>query len=244
MPHILAVGRDPELLETRSYILRSAGYTVDSVTTTDQASRLLQNGNFDLVLFVSFNCRSGQGMDLCVNSGFKFKNSRRLHSAPLLPKSGLARGYDDRWGTRKASAQHRGCPRQCADTSYPIRRSRSTSAKKCALLLQILEKTQKAQRKPESCSPPFKACGVAAQSTGSPADLLIDLDCPARAFFLARTRRRHPPHRRWLHQAQRVDVHNQVAARHTGRRRVLEAFRAALHSEPCATRLLESGGID
>lgn len=47
---ILAVGQDSELLDTRSYILRSAGYEVDSVMSTDQAIQRFKNGDFDLVL--------------------------------------------------------------------------------------------------------------------------------------------------------------------------------------------------
>jgi CheY-like chemotaxis protein len=52
MPHtiVLAVGRDPVLLETRRLILQAAGYTVRSVLSLKQAMFQLLTGDFDLVI--------------------------------------------------------------------------------------------------------------------------------------------------------------------------------------------------
>ncbi len=47
---ILSIGRDPELLESRSSILRADGYIVDSVLSTKQAILHFMDGDFDLVL--------------------------------------------------------------------------------------------------------------------------------------------------------------------------------------------------
>ena len=50
LPLILAVSHDPALLESRSSILRSAGYAVVQVLSAKQAQELLESGSFDLVL--------------------------------------------------------------------------------------------------------------------------------------------------------------------------------------------------
>jgi DNA-binding response OmpR family regulator len=52
MPHIvaLAVGRDPLLLETRAQVLRSAGYTVVSALSIEQAFQHFVSGDFDIVI--------------------------------------------------------------------------------------------------------------------------------------------------------------------------------------------------
>jgi DNA-binding response OmpR family regulator len=52
MPHIvaLAVGRDPLLLETRSQVLRSAGYTVVSELSLEQSLQHFRNRDFDIVI--------------------------------------------------------------------------------------------------------------------------------------------------------------------------------------------------
>jgi CheY-like chemotaxis protein len=47
---ILAVGREPALLEYRSQILRSAGYIVDSELSLKRAIQRYKYGDFDLVL--------------------------------------------------------------------------------------------------------------------------------------------------------------------------------------------------
>jgi len=52
MPHtlVLAVGRDPVLLETRSQVLQAAGYTVIPELSLKQAVARFPEGDFDLVL--------------------------------------------------------------------------------------------------------------------------------------------------------------------------------------------------
>jgi DNA-binding response OmpR family regulator len=52
MPQIvaLAVGRDPLLLQTRSQVLRSAGYTVVTALSLDQSLKEFRGGDFDLVI--------------------------------------------------------------------------------------------------------------------------------------------------------------------------------------------------
>ncbi len=47
---ILAVGKDPALLERRSAALRNAGYIVDSEYSVKQAIERFKQGDFDLVL--------------------------------------------------------------------------------------------------------------------------------------------------------------------------------------------------
>ena len=47
---ILSVSHDPELLESRSAILRAAGYAVLPATSTKHAIDYFQPGHFDLVL--------------------------------------------------------------------------------------------------------------------------------------------------------------------------------------------------
>ena len=47
---ILAVGREPALLEYRSQILRRAGYIVDSELSLKNAIQRYKDGDFDLVL--------------------------------------------------------------------------------------------------------------------------------------------------------------------------------------------------
>lgn len=52
MPHILvlAIGRDPLLLETRSQVLQGAGYTVVPELSLKKAVARFSEGDFDLVL--------------------------------------------------------------------------------------------------------------------------------------------------------------------------------------------------
>jgi CheY-like chemotaxis protein len=52
MPHIaaLAVGQDPVLLETRSRVLRRAGYTVVPALSVEQALQHFIAGDFDIVI--------------------------------------------------------------------------------------------------------------------------------------------------------------------------------------------------
>jgi CheY-like chemotaxis protein len=52
MPHtlVLAVGRDPVLLETRSQVLQAAGYTVIPERSLRKAVAIFREGDFDLVL--------------------------------------------------------------------------------------------------------------------------------------------------------------------------------------------------
>jgi CheY-like chemotaxis protein len=52
MPHFvaLAVGRDPLLLDTRSQVLRSDGYTVVTALSSEQALQQFKSGDFDLVI--------------------------------------------------------------------------------------------------------------------------------------------------------------------------------------------------
>lgn len=52
MPHFvaLAVGRDPLLLETRSQVLRSDGYTVVTALSSNEALQQFRSGDFDLVI--------------------------------------------------------------------------------------------------------------------------------------------------------------------------------------------------
>nr|WP_263338216.1 response regulator [Acidicapsa dinghuensis] len=47
---ILVVGQDPVILQTRSSILRSAGYAAREASTIAEAIELFQNGDFDLIL--------------------------------------------------------------------------------------------------------------------------------------------------------------------------------------------------
>ena len=47
---VLAVGLDPSLLETRSLVLQSAGYIVESALSVKEAVDRFQSGDFDLVL--------------------------------------------------------------------------------------------------------------------------------------------------------------------------------------------------
>jgi DNA-binding response OmpR family regulator len=47
---VLAIGYDPVLLETRSQVLRSAGYTVVSARSLKQAIPQFLEGDFDLVV--------------------------------------------------------------------------------------------------------------------------------------------------------------------------------------------------
>jgi DNA-binding response OmpR family regulator len=46
----LAVGRDPQLLETRSQVLRNVGYTVVSALSVEQALQSFASGDFDIVI--------------------------------------------------------------------------------------------------------------------------------------------------------------------------------------------------
>ena len=52
MPHtiVLAIGRDPVLLETRSQVLQAAGYTVIPERSLKKAVVMFGDGDFDLVL--------------------------------------------------------------------------------------------------------------------------------------------------------------------------------------------------
>lgn len=52
MPHVmvLAIGRDPVLLQTRSQVLEAAGYTVVSELSLKNAVAKYTEGDFDLVL--------------------------------------------------------------------------------------------------------------------------------------------------------------------------------------------------
>jgi CheY-like chemotaxis protein len=47
---VLAVGTDPSLLKTRSLVLQSAGYMVESASSVKEAVDRFQSGDFDLVL--------------------------------------------------------------------------------------------------------------------------------------------------------------------------------------------------
>jgi DNA-binding response OmpR family regulator len=47
---VLAVGTDPSLLKTRSLVLQSAGYVVESALSVKEAADRFQSGDFDLVL--------------------------------------------------------------------------------------------------------------------------------------------------------------------------------------------------
>ena len=47
---VLTVGNDPVLLDTRSQVLRSAGYTVVSARSIKQATVTFVEGDFDLVV--------------------------------------------------------------------------------------------------------------------------------------------------------------------------------------------------
>jgi CheY-like chemotaxis protein len=58
---VLAVGTDPSLLETRSLVLRSAGYTVESASSVKEAVERFQSGNFDLVLLCHSVPRKDRG---------------------------------------------------------------------------------------------------------------------------------------------------------------------------------------
>jgi CheY-like chemotaxis protein len=61
MPHtlVLAVGRDPVLLETRSQVLQGAGYTVVPELSLKKAVVRFRDGDFDVVLL----CHSIPGVD-------------------------------------------------------------------------------------------------------------------------------------------------------------------------------------
>ena len=48
--HVLAVGHDPMLLETRSQVLREAGYTVVSTISLSKSIVYFLDGDFDLIL--------------------------------------------------------------------------------------------------------------------------------------------------------------------------------------------------
>lgn len=47
---ILSVGCDPSLLSTRSLLLQSAGYAVESASSVEDAIRRFRQGDFDLVI--------------------------------------------------------------------------------------------------------------------------------------------------------------------------------------------------
>lgn len=47
---ILNVGYDPTLLETRTLVLRAAGYTVESASSVDDAMQRIRAAHFDLVV--------------------------------------------------------------------------------------------------------------------------------------------------------------------------------------------------
>jgi CheY-like chemotaxis protein len=47
---ILAVGFDPSLMRTRSLVLQSAGYIVESASSLKEAVTRFRGGDFDLVL--------------------------------------------------------------------------------------------------------------------------------------------------------------------------------------------------
>ena len=47
---VLSIGFDPSLLETRSLVLQSAGYMVESASSLKEAVNRFQSGDFDLVL--------------------------------------------------------------------------------------------------------------------------------------------------------------------------------------------------
>ncbi len=69
---ILAVSHDPVLLESRSSILRSAGYAVAQVLSVSHAVELLRISHFDLVLL-----------------GYSIPVHDRDHLARLIQASGL-----------------------------------------------------------------------------------------------------------------------------------------------------------
>jgi DNA-binding response OmpR family regulator len=52
MPHhvLLSVGSDPDLMTTRSMVLRQAGYAVETAMTVRTAMPLFVSGDFDLVI--------------------------------------------------------------------------------------------------------------------------------------------------------------------------------------------------
>jgi DNA-binding response OmpR family regulator len=47
---ILSVGSDPELMSTRTLVLLSAGYQVDTSSTAEQALQVFAHGNFAAVI--------------------------------------------------------------------------------------------------------------------------------------------------------------------------------------------------
>jgi CheY-like chemotaxis protein len=47
---VLSLGLDPVLLQTRSEVLRAAGYLVHTATSTDAAIQMLVSGDLDLVV--------------------------------------------------------------------------------------------------------------------------------------------------------------------------------------------------
>lgn len=51
---ILSIGSDPNLLASRSLVLKSAGHQVVTAYSIKEAASRIQEGDFDLVLF----CRS------------------------------------------------------------------------------------------------------------------------------------------------------------------------------------------
>ena len=48
--HILNVGYEPTLLETRTLVLRSAGYAVESASSVEEAMQRFRGGHFDVVI--------------------------------------------------------------------------------------------------------------------------------------------------------------------------------------------------
>ena len=49
-PHILSVGKNPNLMSSRSLILRNAGYLVDEAYSLDKAINLVEADSIDAVL--------------------------------------------------------------------------------------------------------------------------------------------------------------------------------------------------
>ena len=71
MHHIVAltVGRDPLLLETRSQVLRSAGYTVVSELSIEKAFKDFRTGDFDIVILChSISVRNREALANAIRS--------------------------------------------------------------------------------------------------------------------------------------------------------------------------------
>ena len=97
---ILNVGQDPSLLETRSALLRAAGYIVESVLSIRESISHFQAGDFDLVV-LCHTIPQKDGTSSVPDSGLRITNSRRHRRRNSRTAKGChRRRHDRRWPER------------------------------------------------------------------------------------------------------------------------------------------------